>query len=400
MKILIIGGTGILSTAVVDRCVSRGDEVTMINRGSRVSVINPQARLVKCDVRDKARLKAVRESLQKESFDVVIDFLVYTVEELRRSLDTFASLAKQYVFISSAQVYDTSIKGVLTEDSPKPQPLWAYSVNKLKCEEHLIDYCTRNHVTYTIIRPAVNYDGTRIPYGIFPPMGYHWTLVERIRHGKPIITWNGGQNRLNLTRVEDFAEALVGLLGNSQTYNEAFNVAGDRVYSWMEVLNVLGDIIGKKPVTIDLPVQFYAHELPDYQREELIGGRANDMVCSIEKLRRVVPDFKPRYDLREGVEMTLDYYRSHGFLHGIDYRFDGDTDRIILKYCRQAGITPPVPLTFIDYLDKGDKADRRNYNQARDKDTLHGRLTLGLKSFVRRIIGGRLSEFIGKAIHR
>ncbi|MBR1787826.1 MAG: NAD-dependent epimerase/dehydratase family protein [Bacteroidaceae bacterium] len=400
MKILIIGGTGILSTAVVDRCVLQGYDVTMINRGNRPSAINPQATLVKCDVQDQAQLKAVKDSLQKETFDVVIDFLVYTVDELKRSLESFSSLAKQYVFISSAQVYDTSLKGTLTEDSPKPQRLWAYSVNKLECENQLIDYCHKNGITYTIIRPAVNYDGTRIPYGIFPPMGYHWTLVERIRHGKPIITWNNGENKLNLTRVEDFAEATVGLLGNPQAYNEAFNVAGNRIYSWMDVLNVLGELVGKEPVTIDVPVQFYANELPEYQREELIGGRANDMVCSIEKLKRAVPDFEPRYSLREGVKMTLDYYRSHGFLHGIDYTFDGNTDRIVMKYCSQTGITPPAPLTFIDYLAKGYKADRRAYYQAYDKDTLHGRITSGIKSTVRRIMGGRLTEFIGKVIHR
>lgn len=384
MKILIIGGTGILSTAVVDECILRGYSVTIVNRGNRPGVANPKATFIKCDVRDEAQLKEFGESMKSTSFDAVVDFLVYTEAQLRISLNYFSPLATQYVFISSTQVYNTCIRGILTEDSPKPQPLWSYSVNKLACENALIEYCTKHNKIYTIIRPAVNYDGTRIPYGIFPPMGYHWTLVERIKHGKPIITWNKGENRLNLTRVEDFAFATVGLLGNPKANNEAFNVAGDNVYSWMDVLNVLGDLIGKKPVTIDLPVQFYANELPDYQKEELLGGRANDMVCSIEKLRSVLPDFKPKYALKEGVKKTLDYYQEHGYLYGIDYSFDGNTDRIIKKYCKKECINAPEKLTFIDYLSNHRKSDKKAYYLSCYKDKIFLRILLFLKTRVRK----------------
>ena len=385
MKILIIGGTGILSTAVVDECILRGYSVTIVNRGNRPEVANPKATFIKCDVRDEAQLKEFRASMKSTSFDAVVDFLVYTEAQLRISLNYFSPLAKQYVFISSAQVYNTSIKGILTEESPKPQSLWSYSVNKLACENALVEYCTNHHKLYTIIRPAVNYDGTRIPYGIFPPMGYHWTLVERIKHGKPIITWNKGENRLNLTRVEDFAFATVGLLGNPKANNEAFNVAGDNVYSWMEVLYVLGDLVGKKPVTIDFPVQFYANELPDYQKEELIGGRANDMVCSIEKLRSVLPDFTPKYALKEGIKKTLDYYQEHGYLYGIDYSFDGDTDRIIKKYCKKQHLDNPYPFGFIDYLSNHRKFDKKAYYYAYIKDNKLFKFALSLKSKTKKL---------------
>ena len=350
MKILIIGGSGILSGAVVNNCIDRGYSVTMINRGRRLDQLNPSASLIKCDVRDSSQLEKLSKELQNYNFDAVIDFLVLTVPQLKISLQYFSHLAKQYVFISSAQVYNTSIKGLLTEESPKPQPKWSYSVNKLECENYLEDFCNKNHVTYTIIRPAVNYDGTRIPYGIFPPMGYHWTLVERIKNGKPIITWNKGSNKLNLTRVEDFAEATVGLLGNPLAYNEDFNVAGEKVYSWLDVITALGELIGKEPVTFDLPVDFYVKELPGYQKEELAGGRSCDMVCSIEKLRKVLPNFREKYDLKEGIKMTLDYYKNNNYLNGIDYTFDGDCDRIIKTYCRINNVCIPKECRFINYF--------------------------------------------------
>ena len=392
MKILVVGGTGILSTAVVERCIERGDSVTMINRGNRPNQIHPKATLIKCDIRDKNQLDNISKDLGE--FDVVIDFLVFNASELNVSLQYFAKNTKQYVFISSAQVYNTSIGGLLTEDSPKPQKLWSYSVNKLECEKYLISYCKNNKINYTIIRPAVNYDGTRIPYGIFPPMGYHWTLVERIKHEKPIITWNHGQNRLNLTRVEDFAEATVGLMGNPKAYNEDFNVAGDNVYSWMDVLFVLGDLLGKKVVTFDLPVDYYYKELPKHQKEELVGGRANDMICSINKLKTLLPDFRPRYDLREGVKKTLDYYEKNNYLNGIDYVFDGDCDRIIKKYCRIKRIATPPNCDYIDYFNGGKDYDKNSYYSPYYKD----RISYRVKHKLITLIGGVLPKGVKKIL--
>ncbi len=182
------------------------------------------------------------------------------------------------------------------------------------------------------MRPGVNYGSTRIPYGMYPKLGQHWTFVERIKAGKPIITWNQGQNKLNLTRVEDFALGMIGLIGNPKAYNEAFNVVGDKVYTWMDVLSVMGKILEYDVKTIDIPVDFYANELDGDAREGLIGGRACDLVCSNDKMKRLNPEYKTRYSLEEGIRMTLKFYFDNNYYHGIDYVWDGECDRIINKY--------------------------------------------------------------------
>ena len=329
MKVLIIGGTGILSTAVVDECVTRGYEVTMVNRGRRVEFINKGAKLIKCDFKNKAD---VESSLKGLHFDTAIDFLIWNKEHLCYSLSVIGKLADQYIYISSAQAYNTSHKGILTEDSELIQPLWGYSVNKVMSEELLEEYAKREGINYTIVRPGVNYGSTRIPYGMFPNLGQHWTFVERIKAGKPIITWNKGQNRLNLTRVEDFAAGMVGLIGNPKAYNEAFNVVGDNVYSWMDVLSVIGKILECDVKTIDIPVDFYANELDGDEREGLLGGRSCDLVCSNNKMKQLNPEYKTRYTLEEGIRMTLKFYQDNNYYHGMDYMWDGECDRIINKY--------------------------------------------------------------------
>lgn len=333
MKILIIGGSGILSSAVVDCCIGKGYEVTMLNRGNNSVYTNPSARLIVCDARDE---KQVYEKTKGLFFDVVIDFIVYNKEQLEKSLSLFGHLAEQYVFISSAQVYNTSIKKVLSETDETPQPLWSYSINKDICEKTLRNYCGKNNINYTIIRPGVNYDNRRIPYGMYPPIGMHWTIVSRILAGKPIIIWNNGLNKLNLTRVEDFAIGATGLFGNPKAYGEAFNVVGDFVYTWKEVLDVLGRIIGKDVVTVDIPIEKYVEELFGEEREMLLGGRACDLQCSNTKLKTVVKGFKSNIALEEGLSMTLDWYRANQYYNCFDYSWDAQQDRIIWKYLKNS----------------------------------------------------------------
>lgn len=346
MKILIIGGSGVLSSAVVNECIDRGYEITMLNRGNNTRFINSKATLIKCDVNND---ELIIKTLHGFHFDVVIDFIVFNLNQLKHSLKLFGKIADQYVFISSAQVYNTSVVGELNEESETPQRMWSYSTNKEAAEIFLKKFATENNINYTIIRPGVNYDNRRIPYGMAPKMGYHWTLVERIMYGKPIITWNHGENRLNITRVEDFARGMVGLLGDIRAYNEIFNVVGDFRYQWKDVLAILEKILGQKVRTIDIPVDFYANCLHGESREQLLGGRAQDLCCSNEKMKSIVIGFRSEYDLERGLRETIKYYEENNHVNGIDYTWDGDIDLIIKKYIRYAGLKRDKSLRFINY---------------------------------------------------
>jgi len=333
MNILVIGGTGVLSAAVVDSCISKGYKVTMINRGNNVEFSNPAADTIICDARDA---DAIKEKTRDLHFDVVIDFIVFNQEQLEKSLSIFGKIADQYVFISSAQVYNTSIAKVHEEDDECPQKLWSYSTNKFACEQYLQQYCAGNNINYTIIRPGVNYDNRRIPYGVTPPVGMHYTMVARILAGKPIITWNNGQNKLNLTRVEDFAKGAVGLLGNPKAYNDSFNVVGDYVYTWKQVLDTIGKIVGKPVFTVDLPLEQYADEFTNERdKGRLLGGRACDLVCSNMKLKSIVPDYNPSVNLEQGLRMTIDWYRENNYYLGFDYKWDAEQDRVIQTLSRE-----------------------------------------------------------------
>lgn len=358
MNILIVGGTGVLSSAVTAEALKKGIAVTMINRGRRV--IPEGVELIKADMNDQ---KLIKEKLVGRNFDAVMDFLCYTDEATRKSVELYSNYTKQYFFISSCAVYDTaSLNGQASdEDSKKVLPIWSYSVNKWKSEELLMSLFKGKDASYTVIRPCVTYGDTRIPYGISPMYGYHWTLCARILAGKPIIRWNGGVNRCNITRVEDFAVGVVGLIGNTQAYNEAFNVCGDEAPTWNEVLSVLGELLGKDVITVDIASEFYAKEIP-YRSGELLGGRSIDTLNSNKKLKDAVPSFKQTYSLKEGIRKTIQAYKAQNYQHGIDWKFEAETDITIRKWCRANELKmDKKAYSFYDYFGNAKMKDRVLY---------------------------------------
>lgn len=356
LNILLIGGTGVLSSAVTAEALRKGINVTMINRGRRRSPDG--VTLIKADMTDVVTIKA---HLQGRFFDAVIDFLCYNAAQTKASFELYSQYTKQYFYISSCAVYDTRNGGMAGEDYPKVLPMWEYSVDKWAGEQLLANMATMTDTNYTIIRPSVTYDDTRIPYGITPQYGYHWTLVERIRHGKPIIRWNKGLNHSNMTRVEDFAIGVVGLIGKSEAYNEAFNVCGEETPTFNDVLAELKKLVGTEIKTVDIDSEFYAAELP-WRSGEILGGRSIDSINSNNKLKTVVPEFKQSINLSDGIKMTYDAYKEVPHQLGIDWLFDADTDRIIAKWCKRNGIdTSDMKLGFIDYLGDATGKERRVY---------------------------------------
>jgi nucleoside-diphosphate-sugar epimerase len=367
MKLLLVGGTGVLSTAITQEALKKNIEVYMINRGSRMKLIPPDVHLLKADIKNRNQVLSLLSDMY---FDAVIDCICYTEKDIAYSFNLFKNRTNQYVFISSCAVYNTTICNVCEEDSPKVLPIWEYSIDKNRSEEFLIQLANTHQTNYTIIRPAVTYGDTRIPYGIMPPYGCHWTLVERILHGKPIITWNNGANRCNITHVDDFAVGVVGLLGNKQAYNEAFNVVGDETPSWREVLDTLSELLNMEIKTFDIPSDYYAKEIPS-RKGEILGGRSIDAINSNKKIKSVVKNVKQNITLKEGLKKTIDYYKKHNYIYGIDYAFDADTDRIIAKYAKEKKIPMEgFTLHFIDYMNANNRKNRLIYFFYRHKENI------------------------------
>ena len=372
----MVGGTGVLSSAVAAEARRKGLSVTMINRGNRAIPIGVEH--IKADKNDT---NSIAKALSGKRFDAIIDFLCYSDKETEKSITFYSKYTCQYFYISSCAVYKTertqNANG--NESSIESIPIWEYGVEKRKSENTVISLASKHNIHYTIIRPSITYGDTRIPYGIAPHYGYHWTLCARILAGKPIIRWNGGVNRCNMMRVEDFAVGVVGLIGNPRAYNEAFNICGDEAPSWNDVLLAMERFLGKKVITVDISPRFYATCLPN-RYGEILGGRSIDAFYSNKKIKEVVPEFKQVITLQEGVAKTLSAYLAQNYQKGIDWHFDADTDRIIKKWCKTHHIkSRPFHLHFIDYLGTASLKDRATYLYALYQDSFIVRILKRIK---------------------
>lgn len=350
MKVLIVGGTGVISTAVVNEAINQNIDLTCINRGNNYGQkSSEEAKTLHFDARD---LKVAQQHLRGLKYDVIVDFICYNLEHLKKSLELFHDKCKQYIFVSTDSVYKLKKDGQYSEECEQSNPEWAYSYEKAECEKYLVDYCRTNNLIYTIVRPSITYGNTRIPYGLMPLYGYHYTLIERIKAGKPIVTWNNGQNYQTIMRVEDFASVMVGLWGNAKAYNQAVGICGD-AYKWSDVLDSIEKQIGIKTLRIDVPIDSMIKLYPK-KRGEILIDRAEDHIVSNKKMKELVPSYKKKFGLDEGIKKTIEFYESNNYVLGIDYKYDGQLDKLVNSVSKNHS-------SFINYEKKNCFSNYRHY---------------------------------------
>ena len=374
MNILLLGGTGVLSTDIAKYCIERHDSVAVVNRGNNTKFLPSTCKTILCDIRDTARL---REQTKGLNYDVVVDFLSYNKQQLRLTYDVFGNRCKQYIFISSSCVFERKVFPI-NEDSPKPNIDLPYGRNKYECEIEL-DKISKNYAcNYTIVRPYITYGDTRIPFGISPRMQYHWTLIGRILSGKPFFIWDDGVASCSLLHTSDFAKIFYNLLLNEKAYNTDINLADEKVYSWREMIQTLysclnkGNDIGN---IISIPSVRIAEELPEY-KDFVMADRSLNAIFDISKLESIVPEAKNilanRKSLEEGMRQTIQYYKSNNYLGGVDYTYDAKIDRMLLHVLPENS-PHRKKIRYIDYLEEKKLENKVTYylNLRFSRKTVH-----------------------------
>jgi nucleoside-diphosphate-sugar epimerase len=321
MRVLFIGGTGIISSACTALAIERGIELTLLCRGKTSSRPAPAgAKILTADISDE---KSARAALGSQKFDAVVNFIVFTQEQVERDLALFAERTSQYVFISSASAYQTPPGRMpVTESTPLHNPHWQYSRNKIACEERLVRAYREQGFPATIVRPSHTYDRTLLP----PDGGY--TVIDRMRRGKPVIVHGDGTSLWTLTHHRDFARAFVPLLGHDAAIGEAFHITSDEALSWNRIFEILGDAAGAKPELVHVPSELIAAYDANWGAG-LLGDKSHSMVFDNTKVKRLVPEFRAEIPFWRGAREILAWYDADVSRRGIDEKFDRLSDTII-----------------------------------------------------------------------
>lgn len=283
MKILILGGTGVLSRDIVKKSLQEGHELYIVNRG-HFNTENYSSKNCHIIIGDVRKLDAILPEIKEVRYDVIADFLSFEPAQLESSYSKLANLCIQYIFISSCCVFRRAKEdGIISESSPKPNPLMSYSINKLACEKKLSEISKDYDCSYTIVRPYITYGDTRIPYGI-APYGYtHYGLVERILNGKPLILWDQGEATCSLLHTEDFAKIFCKLYLNKKAINEDVNITNEKVYTWKSMVETFYKCCHRPFNYVCIPSNQLVQLMPEL-KESVLGDRALNGVFDHTKL--------------------------------------------------------------------------------------------------------------------
>ena len=216
MKVLFIGGTGIISSACTQLAAERGIELTLWTRGRRSTALPAGVKSVAVDMEDAASTAAALEDAQ---FDVVVDWIAFGPADIERDLRLFARphapvrlhqlrqrLPEAFDALSDHGVHAArqSLLGLFPQQD-RVRGAAACSAYR------------EQGFPVTIVRPSLTYGETQIALAI-NSWAKSYTVVDRMRRGKKVIVPGDGSSLWVITHNTDFAKGLVGLAGTSASH--------------------------------------------------------------------------------------------------------------------------------------------------------------------------------------
>ena len=316
LHVLFIGGTGNISTAVVELLIARGQRVSVLTRGKQAAPTG--ACLLVADRHDEA---AMRRAIANDWPDVVLNFIGYTPEEVALDHAFFTGHIRQYIFISTAMVYAKPHHRLpLTEDGPRGNPFSPYAQKKQVCEDWLLEKWRAEKFPVTIVRPAHTYSPRWIPN---PVRSSSYTPIARLERGQPLFVHDDGQGLWTLTAASDFAVGLAGLVDRADTLGEAFHITSDEVLTWNQIYAEIVRAAGvRNPEILKIPAEF-ACQLCPVLRERLPADKAEPGIFDNAKIKRFVPEFECRKNFRAGIAESVAWFRADPARQAVDPETDG-----------------------------------------------------------------------------
>jgi len=306
LSVLYLGGTGTISASCVRRSAAAGMSVYVLNRGQNAKhrSLPESVTWLQADIGDPA---SVSKALGDLEFGAVANFVSYNAADAVRAIGLFRGRTRQYLHISTASLYRKPVLAwPIVESNLRQNPFVGYSREKIAAEDELMRACVGTGFPVTIVRPSHTYDQAT------PPLPGDWTVIDRIARGAEVIVPGDGTSLWTLTHADDFAQGLVGLLGNPRAIGEAFHITSDDIYTWDQIYSIVGAALGVEPRIVHIPADDILAGAPDWFWSELIlGDLSHSAIFDNAKIRRYVPDFAPRLTFHAAVRDMIRWRAEH-----------------------------------------------------------------------------------------
>jgi nucleoside-diphosphate-sugar epimerase len=303
LKVLFLGGAGMIGSATARQVVARGDDLTIVTRSEPVRPVAEGVRQIRADVRDPA---AMRDLLAGQQYDVVVNWVGFSPTHVAGDVDLYGGRVGQYVFISTCSVFGRPVPLLpITESSPRKQPTFGYAKEKVECEVLLESAYRSGDFPLTIVRPFHTYDRTTIP------VLSGWTAIQRMMDGEPVIVHGDGTSLWTLMHSSDFARAVVPIFGNDHAIGESVNVVSGDILTWDQIHTALARAAGVlSPRLVHRSSDSIATEWPGWG-EVLEHDFRHSMLFDTAKLQRLSPGFAPRVSFSQGAQEILEWHRDN-----------------------------------------------------------------------------------------
>jgi len=324
MKVLIIGGTGIISTSLVNHLTDLNMDVSVINRGNNNEKLPNTVTKIICDINDE---ETVKSHLANQTFDTVIDFVAFEVNDVKRDVRLFKNITDQYIFISSASAYQKPPADYpITEHTPLSNPYWDYSENKKACEEFLN---TIKDLNITIIRPSHTYNNQMIMAPL-TRWQFEYAHLKRLIDGKPVIIPGDGTSLWTITHADDFAASFAGIIGNKLSYNETFHLTSDKLYTWEKLTHIQAEALGVKANIVHIPTDDIVKVLPEL-KGPLLGDKTWSALFDNSKIKSIINTYRSTINYEDVVQDVVHYYQKNESKQRISEDFEKGYDLLIDK---------------------------------------------------------------------
>ncbi|MCZ6677887.1 MAG: NAD-dependent epimerase/dehydratase family protein [Candidatus Poribacteria bacterium] len=314
MRVLIIGGTGLISTAITRFLIERGDDVTLYNRGQTEAEVPEGYQLISGDRKDYAAFEA--QMAEAGPFDTVIDMIGFVPEEVESDVRAFRGRIGQFIFCSTIDVYTKPARRypICEDEERQPTASFPYAFDKAKCERILEQAHARGNFPVTIIRPAHTYgEGRGLIHSLRGGMYY----LDRIRRGNPIITHGDGSSLWASCHRDDVAQAFVEAIGNERTFGKSYHTAGEEPMTWNQYHQAVARAMdAPEPNLVHIPTDLLFKVAPkeaewckeNFQYNNIFGNTA----------ARADLNFRYRISLLEGVGRIVAWLDERDRIHDKD----------------------------------------------------------------------------------
>ncbi len=344
MKVLITGGTGTISSGLVQASLENGNETYAITRGTNKYKNIEGAKYLYADIWNKKKVESV---LGDKKFDVVVECLAMDVKQLKKSLDNFAERCDKYFFISTAGIYSRKRDGRIKEVDSKNFEDWLYTKNKIECENFLKDYSRQYGLKFTIIRPTVTYGDYRVPFPI-ATRSPGWTFFDRIQKGELMLA--SDNVKYSIIHIHDFSKMVISLFDNNKAVNEDYHIASNNndIY-WDDVITTSGKLLDIEPKIVHVSAEHIREVWPSIY-EELALNKNLSLVLDDTKIRETT-GVTAEINLETGITQIIDSMKR---------MFDTNNDKLDFRWNDYCNAT--IYHAYINgYLCEDEKQTVKNY---------------------------------------